>query len=211
MDTFSIQFDFRALKAAAFCASSEETRYYLKGLFAEYKGGELICVATDGHRLIAIHPENNGPAPHSPEFGIIIPLDVIARLKLSRHHSMGDLVCEAGQWALHYDGLKIGFAPIDGEFPDWRRVVPRETNGTPGQFNAAYLNDFAKASKVLGGDAKPVVAYNGEGPALITFHSDIEAFGVLMPFRASIVADKPPQWMNGARAKTETEAQAEAA
>lgn len=204
MDTFSIQFDFKALKAAAFCASSEETRFYLKGVFAEYKGGELILVATDGHRLLAVHPENNGPAPNGPEFGIIIPLDVIARLKLGRHNTMGDLVCEAGQWALHYDGLKIGFTFIDGRFPDWRRVVPRETDGAPGQFNAAYLNDFAKASKLLGGNAMPVIAHNGGSPALIGFQSDIDAFGVLMPLRAGLVPTIPPAWLYPAKANAKS-------
>lgn len=204
MESFSIQFDFRALKAAAFCVSSEETRFYLKGVFAEYKDGNLLLVATDGRRLIAVHPDSNGPAPHGPAFEIIIPSDVIARIKLGRRDTMGDLVCEAGQWALHYDGLKIGFTPIDGTFPDWRRIVPSETSGDTAQFNAAYLVDFAKASKMLGGDTRPVVAYNGEGPALIGFQSDIDAFGVLMPFRASIVPTTPPAWIYPAKAKAET-------
>lgn len=203
-EAFSIQFDFRALKAATFCASSEETRYYLKGVFAEYKDGELILVATDGHRLLAVHPENNGPAPHGPAFGIIIPLDAIARIKINKYATQGDLVCEAGQWALHYEGIKIGFTPIDGTFPDWRRIVPSETSGEAAQFNAAYLNDFAKASKLLGGDTRPVVAYNGEGPALIGFQSDIEAFGVLMPFRASIVPTNPPSWLYPSRVESES-------
>lgn len=204
MDTFSIQFDFRALKAAAFCVSSEETRFYLKGVFAEYKNGALILVATDGHRLIAVHPNSNGPAPNRPEFGIIIPSDVLARIKLGRRDTMGDLVCEAGQWALHYDGLKIGFTPIEGTFPDWRRIVPSETSGEAAQFNAAYLNDFAKASKMLGGDTRPVLAHNGDGPGLVSFHSDIDAFGVLMPFRASIVPTKPPAWLYPAKAENES-------
>ena len=203
-ETFSIKFDFRAFKAAALCVSSEQVRYYLNGVFAEYKNGALILVATDGHRLIAVNPESNGPAPNGPEFGIIIPSDVIARIKISKYATLGDLVCEGGQWRLEYDGLKIGFNPIDGTFPDWRRIVPSETSGEAAQFNAAYLTDFGKASKLLGGDTRPVVSHNGEGPALISFQADFEVFGVLMPFRASIIPTKPPAWLYPAKAKTES-------
>ena len=82
--------------------------------------------------------------------------------------------------------------------------MPSETNGEAAQFNAAYLNDYAKASQLLGGDTRPVVAHNGESPALIGFQSDIEAFGVLMPFRASIVPEKPPAWIYPTKAEAET-------
>lgn len=207
MESFSIQFDFRALKAAALCASDEQTRYYLRGVFVEYRGGELICVATDGHRLVAVHPESNGPAPNSPDFGIIIPVEALARVKISKYVFNGDLVCDAGQWRLEYDGLKIGFTPVDGTFPDWRRIVPSETSGEAAQFNAKYLSDFGKVSKMLGGDTRPVVSHNGESPALITFQADFEVFGVLMPFWASIVPTTPPRWIYGNPAKVETESE----
>ena len=211
-ESFSVQFDFRALKAAALCASSEETRYYLKGVFVELSDCGLLAVATDGHRLLVARPEYNAAGPNEPRFGIIIPLEVIARLKLVKHAFMGDLVCEAGAWRLEYDGLSIGFKPVDGTFPDWRRVVPKETNGETSQFNAAYLVAFAKASKIMGGDTRPAVAYNGEGPALVTLQADIEAFGVLMPYRASIVATTPPGWIYAnPKAEAETESQAAAA
>ena len=207
-ETFSVQFDFRALKACALCASTEQTRYYLGGVFVELSDCGLLTVATDGRRLIAARPEYTAAMPNKPRFGIIIPSEVIARLKISRYQHQGDLVCDGGAWRLEYDGLAIGFKPIDGTFPDWRRIVPSETNGDAAQFNPAYLVDFGKASKIMGGDTRPTVAYNGEGPAIITLQADIEAFGVLMPFRASIVATTPPGWIY---AKPEAEAQTEAA
>jgi DNA polymerase-3 subunit beta len=211
-ESFSVQFDFRALKAAALCASNEETRYYLKGVFVEFNDAGLLTVATDGHRLLVARPHYSVEMPNQPHFGIIIPLDVIARLKISRNQNYGDLVCEAGAWRLAYDGLSIGFKPVDGTFPDWRRVVPREISGETAQFNPAYMVDFAKAAKAMGGDARPTIGYNGEGPALITLQADIEAFGVLMPYRASIVATTPPGWIYAKpKAEAETESQAEAA
>jgi len=211
-ESFSVQFDFRALKAAALCASNEETRYYLKGVYVELGDCGLLTVATDGHRLLVARPEYNAAMPNEPRFGIIIPLYILARLKISRYQNLGDLVCEAGQWRLEYDGMKLGFTPVDGTFPDWRRVVPREISGEVAQFNPAYMVDFAKAAKAMGGDARPTVGYNGEGPALITLQADIEAFGVLMPYRASIVATTPPGWIYAnPKAEAETESQAAAA
>ena len=209
-ETFSIQFDFRALKACALCASTEQTRYYLGGVFVELSDCGLLTVATDGHRLIAARPEYNAAGPNEPRFGIIIPSDVIARLKMNRYQNLGDLVCDASGWRLIYDDVALGFKPIDGTFPDWRRIVPSETSGETAQFNPKYLTDFAKAAKIMGSGSFITVAHNGQGPGLVTLQGDFEAFGVLMPFRASIIVTTAPGWIY-AKPKAEVQTEAEAA
>ena len=61
------------LKAALFCASTEETRYYLKGVHLSTSGH---MVTTDGHRLFC------AKLPDQPAADVIIPLaDVQAALK----------------------------------------------------------------------------------------------------------------------------------
>ena len=61
--TFTITVNARALKAAAMCASNEETRFYLKGVFVETTPAGVTLTATDGHRLVAM---NHGPAVDAP-------------------------------------------------------------------------------------------------------------------------------------------------
>ena len=93
------------LKAALFCASTEETRYYLKGVHMSTSGH---MVTTDGHRLFCAKLAEAVPAD------VIIPLDTVkAALKL------------AGKRAetIELNGNTLGgvvFTPVDGTFPDWR-------------------------------------------------------------------------------------------
>src|SRR5690606_40839907 len=56
----------------AFAMSSEETRYYLCGVYLHNVDGQLVAVATDGHRLAR---QIGGDAP---EFeGIILPAKLV--------------------------------------------------------------------------------------------------------------------------------------
>jgi hypothetical protein len=65
--------------------------------------------------------------------------------------------------------------------------MPKDLNGVAAQYNQAYLADFAKARKELGGDrtTSPVVRYNGENPAVVDFAygTGFQAVGVIMPIR----------------------------
>ena len=186
----------RLLKAAAMFASKEETRYYLKGVAVQAGPRGVYLVATDGHRMLAFRQS----ADDTPPVDIIIPADVIARIKPDRHVEDATLTRDGDtQWRIDYCGTAISFAPIDGTFPDWRRAVPKETTGEMAQFDPAYVGDFAKVAKALGANprADVKIAHNGRGPALVTFGDDIDGFGVLVPTRAnfgSTVWQTAPEW-----------------
>lgn len=100
-----------------FAISNEEARYFLNGVF--FKGGDSVAVATDGHRLA----RNNGPA--IPEFeGIIVPRKAVSLLpKGAVTVSVSDnkIRIEAGDFVLT---SKL----IDGTFPDYTRVIPKEND-----------------------------------------------------------------------------------
>jgi DNA polymerase III sliding clamp (beta) subunit (PCNA family) len=163
------------LKAALLCASTEETRYYLKGVHLSTSGH---MVTTDGHRMFVARLND------TPAADVIIPLaDVQAALKM-----VGPRCKE-----IDVDGTKIAsimYTPVDGTFPDWRRVVPtgEETHSKPddapahAHFNHAYIGDLAKMGKALGGTSMlhPTSASN---PCLVTFGERADCFAVLMPVR----------------------------
>jgi hypothetical protein len=169
------------LKAALLCASTEESRYYLRGVFLSTTGH---LVTTDGHRMFVAR------LAERPTADVIVPYaDVQAALK------MVGARCKE----IDVDGTKIAsimYTPVDGTFPDWRRVVPtgEETPSTKPElndgpehvhFNHAYIGDLAKMGKLLGGPSMlhPVSASH---PALVTFGERKDCFAVLMPTRRTV-------------------------
>jgi DNA polymerase III sliding clamp (beta) subunit (PCNA family) len=167
------------LKAALICASSEETRYYLRGVHLATSGH---LVTTDGSRMFAARLNER------PAADIIVPYaDVQAALKLAGARAKDiELTPERiGQ---------IAYQPVDGTFPDWRRAVPtgEETpsdkpEDQPGNvhFNHAYIGDLAKMGKLLGGTSMLHVT-SASNPALVTFGERADCFAVLMPVRRTI-------------------------
>jgi DNA polymerase-3 subunit beta len=119
----------RLFDKAAFAISTEETRYYLNGVFLHIaeKGGvkRLRAVATDGHRLACVDadaPEGADGAPH-----VIVPRKTVAEARKL-------LEGEAAEIAVSVSETKIRFAAgdltltskvIDGAFPDYSRVIPQ--------------------------------------------------------------------------------------
>ena len=172
------------LKAALVCASTEQARFYLNGVYVDPKG---FLVSTDGHRLFC--GKIDFDPGHAPFEGWVIPSDAIKRA-LTGYKA--DTI-EITQTRVNVVSCK----PVDGSFPDWRRVVPTELNGETAQFNPAYVADMGKIGVLLFGRGKPVLSaqihHNGEGPAGVTFASCEDAFAVLMPIRATY-ADPADAW-----------------
>jgi DNA polymerase-3 subunit beta len=133
------EIDLRAIKAASFAMSSEETRYYLKGVNIEISAAHgILAIATDGHRLIAMQA---APTPQAitGDREIIIPAETVKRIKINRRYSDGILRDMGnGQWQIEHDGQIWAFQPIDGSFPAWRRVLPKHS--TPAQYLFAIVS-----------------------------------------------------------------------
>jgi DNA polymerase III sliding clamp (beta) subunit (PCNA family) len=174
------------LKAALFCASSEESRYYLRGVHLSTSGH---LVTTDGHRMFVARLNER------PAADVIIPYsDVQAALKLAGARCK-DL--EATSDRIH----SIAYQPVDGTFPNWRAVVPtgEETpSNKPGandgaehvHFNHAFIGDMAKMADILCGKGTigqsmlhPVSASH---PCLVTFGERADCFAVIMPVRRKV-------------------------
>lgn len=110
-----------------FAISSDETRYYLNGLFLQSfknEGGyELRCVATDGHRLALSYAASDDL---NVEFGVILPKKSVAEIrriidgkeKIKISVSRVKIKIVAGN-------ATIVSKLIDGEFPDYDKVLPK--------------------------------------------------------------------------------------
>ena len=183
------------LKAVFNAVSHEETRQYLCGVQVEINATGTTLVATNGHMLLASHDETN---TLDELVSLIIPADIVKSFKPARGQTMVELSTEDNEtWCL---GNTL-FQPIDGTYPDWRRVIPQETPAalsvTDMWLEPKYQLAMYKAAKELGTlcDIHP----NGQNPALVSFRDtktdySVSVIGVIMPYRKMREAFKKPSW-----------------
>ncbi|MFW2831306.1 DNA polymerase III subunit beta [Sphingomonas sp. ID0503] len=109
---------------ARFAISTEETRYYLNGIFLHTADGVLKAAATDGHRLARVTVPQPEGAEGMPD--VIVPRKCIGELRKLLDEVEGDV-------GVSLSATKIRFALghavltsklIDGTFPDYSRVIP---------------------------------------------------------------------------------------
>lgn len=206
-----LSLNLHALKAANKAASSEETRYYLQGVRVEVTADTITYVATNGHVLFAYQE----PAKHTSTEPLLgswtIPSAVIAKMKCPKYNSRsklkGDPNYARATFAFEGDVInsqfgddKHTFKPVDGTYPDWRRVVPADTDPKKPHlnYNPDYLVALKRAGEIMGQSLNYGnfnMSYNGEGPALITYSSVENAFAVIMPYRADTAAKICPAWV----------------
>jgi DNA polymerase-3 subunit beta len=111
-----------------FAISTEETRYYLNGIFMHTveAGGDLKlrAVATDGHRLAradVVAPSGSEGMP-----GVIIPRKTVGELQKLVDGIEGDVSVEISDAKIRVTTGPIVMTSklIDGTFPDYQRVIP---------------------------------------------------------------------------------------
>ena len=111
-----------------FAVSTEETRYYLNGIYlhaAESNGiGVLRSVATDGHRLARIEVALPSGAAGMP--GVIIPRKTIGEIKKLTEDGVTHVEIALSESKIRFTcGSAVLVSKlIDGTFPDYERVIP---------------------------------------------------------------------------------------
>ena len=111
-----------------FAISTEETRYYLNGIYMhtlEHEGALVLrAVSTDGHRLARVEvpaPEGSAEMP-----GIIIPRKAVAEVQKLIEDPAADVTVELSTTKIRFTFGTVVLTTklIDGTFPDYARVIP---------------------------------------------------------------------------------------
>ena len=111
-----------------FAISTEETRYYLNGIYLHTTKNEevpvLRAVATDGHRLARLEmvmPEGAGGMP-----GVIIPRKAVIELRKLVDEYDKEIQVSLNESKIRFtvDQATLTSKLIDGTFPDYDRVIP---------------------------------------------------------------------------------------
>ena len=165
-----------------FAMSTEETRYYLNGIYLHLDGHTMVSVATDGHRMAILRRRLDGNFPFA-EFqehvvtGIILPRLAVQRVLVNLPKTGGNAAvdCQFSKdtpgWISFDTGTaKIVTRAIDGSFPDYTRVVPSKgADGASTTFiESAVLSRFLRiALSVHKGDGtSPIASFAFDGPSL---------------------------------------------
>jgi len=124
--------------------STEETRYYLNGIYIHSEGGKRIMAATNGH-ILALIRRGEGVPDHE---GGIMPRKLIPLVQaIAKGGEPFAFTLDSVQCAFTSGAWSIRAKMIDGSFPDYRRVIP-ELSGNVLQISAAELREHAdKANK----------------------------------------------------------------
>jgi DNA polymerase-3 subunit beta len=118
----------RLIDKTQFAISTEETRYYLNGIYLHTAGtakaATLRAVATDGHRLAQCELPLPDGAAGMP--GIIVPRKTVGEVQRLIETGEGEVGIElsAGKIRFTIGNVVLTSKLIDGTFPDYARVIP---------------------------------------------------------------------------------------
>jgi DNA polymerase-3 subunit beta len=134
----------RLIDRTRFAISTEETRYYLNGVYLHATTGEagavLRAVATDGHRLaLADLPWDDGPLAMP---GVIVPRKTINELRRLIESAQGvvDVSVSDAKIQFAFERTTLTSKLIDGSFPDYMRVIPKGNSRVMTVNNGEFKN-----------------------------------------------------------------------
>ena len=182
-----------ALARAAVCASNDQARPVL-GAVALFFGEDPPCVevvATDSYRLRAVRVPL-ASVPRVPESPLLVPARaccVLARqlkgvrcvLEIRALQAPAERESGADQVGFAVAGASWTVRQIDGEFPNWRQIVPEPTGGLL-EFDPDELATALRAAiSVRGAVGAPVRLNLGEGCSLAVREPDLGEMHEVLP------------------------------
>ena len=166
-ETFKTNFDLESdllkeiIDKTYFATSNEETRYYLNGLYLHTttlnNKNYLRTVATDGHRL-AQYQINTPQAIVKNNFGVIIPKKLIFELRKLIDDLKGNIKIELSERKikLSFNETIIISKLIDGKFPDYEKVIPKNTSNAFSINRKKFLESINRISTISSEKSKAI-------------------------------------------------------
>jgi DNA polymerase-3 subunit beta len=112
------------LGQVAFAMAVHDIRYYLNGILFVAEGKQLSLVATDGHRLAFASATLDVEVPKQE---VILPRKTVLELQrlLSDADGAIDMQFANNQAKFSFDGMEFVTKLVEGKFPDYNRVIPK--------------------------------------------------------------------------------------
>ncbi len=180
--TFTHQFSMPAsalrelIERTQFAISSEETRYYLNGIYfhaIEAGGAPLLrAVATDGHRMA--RAEVDAPAGSEGMPGIIVPKKTVSEVQKLLEGADGEVEVEVSDTKIRFTlgGVVLLSKLIEGTFPDYERVTPKNNDKSMQVDRSAFAIAVDRVSTIAsdrGGKAVKLSMKEGQLELSVTY------------------------------------------
>ena len=152
------------IEKTIFSVSTDETRYSLNGVFVEEdKKGKIRMVATDGHRLAVIE---RGVGSIGLEKGVILPrkgLTEVRKLLEGVEDGVISIGFSENLALVVRENVELFMRLIDGEFPEYRKVIPKDNPHTLKIEQDEFLKALRRVSILSSERYKGIKLEVGEG------------------------------------------------
>jgi DNA polymerase-3 subunit beta len=117
------------LHQVSFAMAVHDIRYYLNGILFVAEGKQLSLVATDGHRLAFSSATLDVEVPRQE---VILPRKTVLEMQrlLSDKDGAIDMQFAGNQAKFTFDGMEFVTKLVEGKFPDYNRVIPKNHKNT---------------------------------------------------------------------------------
>jgi DNA polymerase III subunit beta len=112
------------MQQVAFAMAVHDIRYYLNGILFVAEGQQLSLVATDGHRLAYASAQLDVQLPKQE---VILPRKTVLQLQRLLSDKEGDIALQfaTNQARFSFGQTEFVTKLVEGKFPDYNRVIPR--------------------------------------------------------------------------------------
>ena len=146
-------------------ASRDESRPVLTGILARFEGGKLVMAATDSYRLSVKETPFEGDAP---ELEAIIPARALTEVsRVAQVAETLELGVHENQVVFVADGVTLTTRRIEGQFPNFRQLIPETFEHTVTLPRGEVL-DVVKRVSVMAQRNSPIRLRFSEGELVVT-------------------------------------------
>lgn len=133
------------LNQVAFSMAVQDIRYYLNGILFVVEGKQLSLVATDGHRLAFTSAELENEVPKQE---VILPRKTVIELQrlLQDSEESIEIQFTNNQAKFNFNQIEFVTKLVEGKFPDYNRVIPKNQKNTLILGRAALLTSLQRTA-----------------------------------------------------------------
>jgi DNA polymerase-3 subunit beta len=133
------------LHQVSFAMAVHDIRYYLNGILFVAEGKQLSLVATDGHRLAYTSATLEVEVPKQE---VILPRKTVLELLrlLSDKEGMIDMQFANNQAKFKFEGKEFVTKLVEGKFPDYNRVIPKNHKNSVTLGRVTLLNTLQRTA-----------------------------------------------------------------
>jgi DNA polymerase-3 subunit beta len=134
------------IERTQFAMAQQDVRYYLNGMLLELREGDIRTVATDGHRLAM--SERKSSIPSDIDMQVILPRKAVLELSRLLDDHENDIQVELSNNYIKVILNNAVFTSklIDGRFPDYKRVMPADSDKLVKLDKALFKQSLTRAS-----------------------------------------------------------------